>query len=341
MLPQKIPAKLTPITVPVFELPQIVVVDTVIISEKFARDNNISVSATISKSLANKMQISKTDDAHNIQPARATSSNANHPVVTAKQMIDRAVMTLPAENSLPTRCREMQTDLKTTVDVAIQCERDLTDEWELAFEKPATTASEAEEERKFLKLVSENTNIFPNGMLECRICGEIASLLQEHQSHLAVHWAPRALCTACGKMVRNEFYMSQHNLICPARPAKSKKTKRSFKCPHLQCSVMWSSRSELAKHIEQHSNENLYGCQQCRKRFSTMASFVLHRLLNAACCNAKLFNLSKQWSRYSRKAAAKRCTICSRQFGSSASAAWHKRRCMMAYQQRLLKFFKK
>ncbi|KAH8310240.1 hypothetical protein KR044_000161, partial [Drosophila immigrans] len=332
--------QITPITVPILELPQYCIVETVIITEKFASENNISVVSKICKRLANNLQISKTDKTGNAQPARI-----RHPVecetpVTRKPMIDRCTMTVSIDNGCPTRSRAMQTEIRTTVDVGIQCESDSADEWELAFATASTrTAADEEHERQFLVYVSANTNLFPNGMLECRVCGEVASVLQEHHRHMAMHFAPPALCTSCGKLVRNEFHMQQHNLSCSARRSKSK-LKRRFKCPHLQCGVLMSSWRKLAKHIEAHLGESLYCCLQCRKSFTTLAHFLVHRLLDAACSKSKHIYLGRKWSTYSRKAAAKRCTVCRRQFGSTRDAAWHQRRCMFVYQQRLLKMLR-
>ncbi|KAH8358700.1 hypothetical protein KR093_001850, partial [Drosophila rubida] len=335
--------QITPITVPVYELPQYVLVDTIIVTERFARDNNISVATTISKSLANKLQIWKTDDVSNTQPARASNSTVHHVVVPPKHMIDRGVMTTATENSFPTRSRALQTETRTMVDVSIQCERDSTDEWDLALEKSPATCTDDDQESKFLAFVSENTSMFPNGMLECRKCGEVSSVLQEHQSHMALHFAPAVLCAACGKMVRNEFYMKQHNSRCPARCSSKtiiRRRLKRIKCPHLQCGVMVCTSRELTKHIQTHLGESLYCCLRCRKRFATSAHFLVHRLMEAACSKAKHIYLGERVSRHSRSVTSKRCTVCRKQFNSSSDAAWHKRRCILVYQQRLMKLLR-
>ncbi|KAM8703346.1 hypothetical protein ACLKA7_008034 [Drosophila subpalustris] len=330
---KKIQAKITPINVPIFELPEYVCVETVCITQRFAMDNNIQGVLKITRSLANKLLDEKCETDNSNPPAQLAQS-----APTKTQMMDYSKMT---PDRIPCRDRSTQAIINTTVDVGVQCERESTDEWELAFELPTTTTAETDEslenEAKFLAYVSQHTSIFPNGMLECLVCGEIANVLPEHQSHMAAHFGPRELCSACGKMVGNHSLMAQHSYSCAARPNAKSRPIINMQCPHLHCSVMVNSKRELNKHLSKHLGIKSYYCLQCRKSFSSFTQFLVHRIRKAACFKAKHIYLAKTSARLRKKANPKRCTVCMKHFSSTRYCVWHKRRCILAYHKRLKK----
>ncbi|XP_034484676.1 zinc finger protein 268 [Drosophila innubila] len=324
---QKIQAKITPISVPIYELPEFLCVETKCITPKFAMENNIQGVSNITRSLANKLQ----DDKSEIDNSKPTTQLAQSAKIE------------PEKN--PCRERSVQVNLNPTVDVEVQCQRDSSDEWELANDLLAksTETNESEErenEGKFLEYASQHTEMFPNGMLECLVCGEIANSLQEQHSHMTVHFGPQALCSGCGKMVESQSLIGQHNYSCLARVNAKSRPIINMQCPHLHCSVTANSKRELTRHLSKHLGINSYYCLQCRKSFSSVTQFLVHRLREAACSKAKHIYLAKNISQWRKKSNPKRCTVCLKQFSSTRNCVWHKRRCILANYRRLKKLLK-
>lgn len=319
--------QITPISVPIFELPEFLCVETKCITQKYAMENNIQEVSNITRDLANKL-LDEKSEIDNGEPAT--------------QLAESAKITKLAPEKNPCRERSVQVNLNTTVDVEVQCQRDSIDEWELAFDIPTTTnetneSDERENEDKFISYVDDHTGMFPNGMLECLVCGEISKSINEHQNHMKAHVGPPALCSACGKMVHNRSLLAQHSYSCLARPYAKLRPIINMQCPHLHCSVMVNSMRELTKHLSKHLGVNSYYCLQCQKSFSSFTQFLVHRIREASCSVAKHIYLAKNSAQFRKKANAKRCTICMKHFSSSRNCVWHKRRCILANNRRLKK----
>lgn len=244
-----------------------------------------------------------------------------------------------AATSMPSRCRSIQTDIKSTVDVGIQCRRDSFDECEVICNQPESKEQDEEIDKKAILLyISKHTNMFPNGMRECRVCGEVANLLEEHQNHMIMHYGPRALCSDCGHMVAHQNLLSKHSFSCPARPNAKFRPVIHMQCPHPQCDFIVTSKRKLSGHIIKHINS--YQCAKCRKKFGSFAQLQLHRLMVSACCKAKHIYISPIRPKLRKKLTSTRCTVCFKQFSSVRCCSLHKRLCILAYHKRLRKLLK-
>lgn len=245
------------------------------------------------------------------------------------------------DTNMPSRCRSVQTEIKTMADVGIQCRRD-SFEWELDRDRsdPSKEHEKAIQNKDILQYVNEHTKVFPNGMLECRLCGEVANLLKEHRNHMIMHYGPRALCSDCGQMVTHQKLLLKHSYSCPARRYAKSRPVIHMQCPHPHCDLMVSSKRQLSQHIAKHLGLNSYYCLQCCKRFSTSTLFLVHRMMSSACCKAKHIYVSRKRPQFRKKPTGTRCTVCLKQFSSVRYCMLHKRRCILAYHKGLRKLLK-
>lgn len=243
--------------------------------------------------------------------------------------------------NMPSRCRSMQTEIKAMVDVGIQCRRD-SFEWELDCNRsePSKEHERAVQNKDFLRYVNEHTKVFPNGMLECRLCGEVANFLQEHRSHMIMHYGPRALCSNCGQMVSHQNLLLKHSYSCPARPHAESRPVIHMQCPHPRCDLMVSTKRQLSQHIAKHRGLNSYYCLQCCKSFSTSTLFLVHRMMSSACCKGKHIYVSRRRPQFRKKPNGTRCPVCLKQFSKVHYCMLHKRRCILAYHKGLRKLLK-
>lgn len=243
------------------------------------------------------------------------------------------------ETKMPSRGRAIQTEKKLTKDVGIQCRRDSFEDWELMCNQPEPKERDEEIERKAILLyVSKHTNMFPNGMLECRVCGEVANYLEEHRNHMIMHYGPRALCSDCGHMVSHQNSLLKHSYSCPARPNAKLRPVIHMQCPHPQCDFMVSSKRKLSGHIKKHINS--YHCLTCLKKFGSFSQLQVHRMMVTACCRAKFIYISPSRSKLPKKLTSTRCTVCFKRFSSVRCCKLHKRRCIFAYHKRLRKLLR-
>ncbi|EDW59077.1 zinc finger protein 177 [Drosophila virilis] len=316
---QHIQAKVTPIVVPVYELPEYVCVETCCITQQFAKEHNITGISKISKNIA------------------ALCAFDNYKPAPKEQLTMPTTESVKQDNSVPCRMREIQTENISTADVGIQCKRDDDDDEAWIEPQPSTGPDEEsmKQERKFLSYVSQHTSMFPNGMLECLICGEVANYLLEHQRHMAMHYGPRALCFSCGKLIKHRHLIGQHGYSCTARPHARSRPQIHMQCPHLHCSFMVVSKQQLRRHLKRHLNVKAHHCLLCRKSFSSFAQFLVHRMLVSACSRAKHIYLDKCARRAHVKAQIYRCTICLKRFNNAFRCVLHKRRCILQHHKRL------
>ncbi|XP_022212251.1 zinc finger protein 41 isoform X2 [Drosophila obscura] len=239
----------------------------------------------------------------------------------------------------PVRERYIQTEEKLTCDVGVQCD---TDDWEEPVDivaEGALSNGEEDDETKFITFVGENTSMTRNGMMECLVCGEVARSLQQHKSHIVMHYGPPVLCCLCGELVEHEHMLRRHNLICPSRP--SKKPSIFLKCPNRFCNVVTRTQPQLYKHLRTHEKRPFYRCLQCRLYFKTAISFLLHRKKIEGCARSKALLLFDKHSAMQGKGNLKRCTVCLKKFSNERVCGIHRLNCMQAHHRRLTrKLFK-
>ncbi|XP_023164231.2 zinc finger protein 691 [Drosophila hydei] len=242
-------------------------------------------------------------------------------------------------NSIPFRIRGIQTEQVLTEDVGIQCkldEEDDEDDEDWFTSKPAIESTEdTNEETKFRLYVSQRTNQFPNGMLGCLLCGEVAKEFVKHQRHMELHYGPQTLCSDCGQLIKHEHLLEQHKYRCRARANPKSQPQMHMQCPHLQCSYVITSKRQLRWHLRNHLTIKEYHCLQCRQRFSSCAQFLVHRMLSSTCKQAKHYFLSKNSAKSRHKSKINRCSICLRLFSNAYRCLLHSRRCIQKYQRRL------
>ncbi|XP_034664312.1 zinc finger protein 439 [Drosophila subobscura] len=246
----------------------------------------------------------------------------------------------PKETKNPVRERCIQTEEKLTCDVGVQCD---TDDWEEEqIDKDCKTAlpnEEDDEETKFISFVGENTSMMRNGMMECLICGEVARSLQQHKSHIVMHYGPPVLCSYCGELVKHERLLQRHILTCPSRP--SKKPSIFLKCPNMFCNIMTRTLPQLYKHLGTHEKRPCYRCLQCRLHFRTAISFLLHRKTKQSCTRAKALFLFDKQSALQNKGDRKRCTVCLKKFSNERLCGFHRLNCIQAHHRKVTrKLFK-
>ncbi|XP_068155336.1 uncharacterized protein Boh1 [Drosophila tropicalis] len=297
-------AKVTPINVPVYELPEFVCVET----------------RWVTKENRDAMDLEKILPTNRLLKLHRPTKD-NYTMTMALPLTTTTVN--------PNRERFVQTETKQTSDKAIQCGYD--EEWENWITPPQTSPPDINrDESIFLNFVSENTSMFPNGMLECMICGEVAMALVEHQNHMTGHRKPQQLCHYCGRKIHHWHW---HKYKCVEYP-KAMKVKRrqvalEFKCPHLQCQVVAKSASHLRQHMaRRHLNRPAYSCHQCKCRFETGLDFLLHRQDNTKCLKAKPNFV------YRHKGAvleANRCSLCLKRFQNKFKCSIHRIKCLKAH----------
>ncbi|KAH8292264.1 hypothetical protein KR054_007981 [Drosophila jambulina] len=304
------------LSVPVYDIPEYVCVETKWVNQQYAMDNNITLNR-----VAERM------------------ANGGHMEVSQKpqERVNAAVSSKSLNEDLPKRERCVQTEAKKTYNVAVQCCRDEDDwEWddfkdqEAEKENPKDSASE---EAAFLTFVSESTSMFPNGMLECQVCGEVSSSLAEHQGHMRIHYGPAVLCCQCGRKISHEKLLTRHNLSCPG--SAPRKLTMFFKCPHPLCSVNCHSQKQLLRHLGKHSGRSSYRCLPCNKNFKTASTLLFHRKAVTGCSEAKCLTLFRKHKLPKEKRDLKRCSVCLKRFSNETVCNAHKRKCILSYHKGL------
>ncbi|XP_016969313.1 zinc finger protein with KRAB and SCAN domains 7 [Drosophila rhopaloa] len=316
----------TPISVPIYELPEYVCVETKWVTRRYAMENNLPV---------NGLQEATT------MTNGGVKDGAQKPA--QQDRLNEATGMFASEATAPCRERAIQTEERTTKDVGIQCRRDSV-EWNLPEEQPKDTPNQtpsSSQDGRFLTYVSENTSMFPNGMLECQICGDIANTLLEHQAHMTVHFGPSALCCNCGQQLEHEILISRHNLSCPALALR--KSCMLLKCPHLLCNTMSHSEMQLLQHLKMHSGKKCFRCLTCRRFFKSTTAILIHRKKEQKCSKAKLLTLFGTHNKLGKgKTDPKRCSVCMKRFSSERICSKHRRKCILGHLQQLSKtIFKK
>uniref|UniRef100_B3P5W3 GG12086 n=2 Tax=Drosophila erecta TaxID=7220 RepID=B3P5W3_DROER len=310
------PVRLKPISVPVFELPEYLCVETKWVTRKYAMENGFSL-----------------DGLHG--PITNGITTEVPKKSTQQEKLSEVTGILTSEEPAPSRERAIQTEDKGTKDVGIQCRRD-SEEWHLPDDRPKDTTSEASDSDDFLTYVSENTSMFPNGMLECIMCGDIANTLLEHQAHMTVHFGSGALCFNCGHRLEHKNLLKRHRLSCPALAPR--KSSMRFKCPHPLCNAMSHSEMQLLQHLKKHSARKCYRCLQCKRYFNTTTSFLLHQKIEQNCTKAKAVALLKRHNRLPKgRGDPRRCSVCLKRFSSERVCLRHRRQCILDHCRRLSK----
>ncbi|XP_017083298.2 zinc finger protein 502 [Drosophila eugracilis] len=313
--PRHAPVRLVkPISVPIYELPEYVCVETKWVSRKYAIENSIQLNG-----IHDKMTNGVATEA---------------PKKPAQHKLNESTGMFVSEGTLPCRERAIQTEDPSSKDVGIQCRRD-SEEWNLPEAQPKETI-ESPDSVSFLTYVSENTSMFPNGMLECQICGDIANTLLEHQAHMTVHYGPSALCFNCGQRLDHENLLVRHSLSCPA--LSPRKSSMLFKCPHPLCNAMCHSDVQLLQHLGKHSGLKSYRCLKCKRYFNTTTSFLIHRKKEQTCFRAKLLTFFRKHKGLPKgKSDPNRCTVCLKRFSSERICLKHRRKCILGHYRQMSK----
>ncbi|XP_030371650.1 zinc finger protein 26 [Scaptodrosophila lebanonensis] len=308
----QIQAKVKPIGVPVYELPQYLCVETKVLNDSVNShtQDNIPI---IDKGRAKMLGL--IDD----------QEEKNSPV----ELMCSCTQTL--DPLPPRRDRFMQSDVKTTKEVAIQCNRDGDEEIsEITDPVRSDPVERLESEAEFLSFVSEHTNMYPNGMLECLFCGDVSIALQPHQHHMAMHYGPKSLCASCGKQV-DQGFLRQHLYECSAQLPKIR-----WKCPYFSCSSVAQSKRQLNAHIKRHGGLINYRCLKCRRGFATILSFLMHRYSSDLCHKAKLGHLCNGRILFGKRTFnLRQCSVCYKRFSNERVCARHRAHCLRRHQANL------
>eukprot|EP00099_Drosophila_melanogaster_P029626 NP_788749.1 uncharacterized protein Dmel_CG33213 [Drosophila melanogaster] len=318
--PRHSPVQMKSIPLPVFELPEYVCVETKWVTRKYAIENGIPVK---------ELHAPITNGGATESPKKSVQ----------QKRLNEVTGMFANEAMVPRRERAIQTENAGTKDAGIQCRRD-SEEWYLPEERPKDTGSEASNSDKFLTYVSENTFIFPNGMMECAVCGDVAKTLLEHQSHMTAHYGPGALCFRCGQRLDHQKQLKQHSLSCPALAPR--KSSMLFKCPHLLCNAMSHSEMQLLRHLRNHSGRKCYRCLQCKRYFKTTTSLLVHRKKEQSCAKAKVVVLFREHNGLPNgRGDPRRCSVCLKRFSSERVCLRHRRQCILGHFRRLSRVLKK
>ncbi|EDW16794.1 zinc finger protein 34 [Drosophila mojavensis] len=256
-------------------------------------------------------------------------------MIKSKKQGSRTIKKFSWKKDKPFRVRGVQTDPPSTSDIGIQCQRfDGDEDW---FESvPSTESNEnPDAESNFLAFVNQHTTRFPNAMLGCLLCGEVAKNLQTHQQHVRLHYGPPSLCSDCGEFVSHENLLAQHKYSCRAHAHPRSRPQMHMQCPHLHCSVMITSKTQLCQHLRKHLVSKPYYCLLCCQRFSSTTHFLVHRAQSTTCRWAKPYYLANNSTNLRHKAKINRCSVCLRLFSNAYRCLQHKRRCIQVYQRRL------
>ncbi|XP_001357914.1 DNA-binding protein Ikaros [Drosophila pseudoobscura] len=319
-----IPAKVKPINVRVFELPEFIFVQTKLITPRYALENRILTTRL-------KKPWARTKSA-----ILAPAAKVERPPPKIVPLPSRTGPQKTPETSYPVRERAIQTEEKQTCDVGVQCDTEEWEETQMDTERKGELSSgEEDEESKFITFVGENTLIIRNGMMECLVCGEVARSLEHHKSHIVTHYGPKVLCCLCGEFVDHERLLLGHNLTCRSRP--SKKPSIFLKCPNMFCNVVCRTQPQLYKHLSTHDKGPFYRCLECRLHFRTAMSFLLHRKKKEDCNRAKALFLFDKHSASRLKGNLKRCTVCLRKFNDERLCGIHRFNCIQAHHKKLTK----
>lgn len=293
------------------------------------KQNNATIRRSLTGKAQNKLLHKNNQSSTNGAPSKSSLAQSQ------KSDDDESLV----DTKMPSRDRAIQTEKIFTKAVGIQCRRDSFDDWELMYNQPEPKEQDEEIEKKAILLyVRRRTNMFPNGMLECRVCGEVANYFEEHRKHMIMHYGPRALCSDCGHMVAHQNSLLKHSYSCPARPNAKLRPVIHMQCPHPQCDFMVSSKRKLSGHIKNHINS--YHCLTCLKKFGSFSRLQMHRMMVTACRKAKFIYISPSRSKLRKKLTSTRCTVCFKRFSSVRCCKLHKRRCIFAYHKRLRKLLR-
>ncbi|KAH8268418.1 hypothetical protein KR026_006604 [Drosophila bipectinata] len=303
--------RITPITRPIFELPEYIFVETQWITRKYAAENNIIV----------------------LEPERHQSTNG-----TATDAIQKGLEKEKRQGSsscytplMPRRDRCIGTEKPSYSDVEIQCNIEEDEDWNQP-DKPEDTADQ--ENEKFLLYVTEKTSMFPNGMMECLVCGEVSKTLHKHQTHVSMHYSSVNICFRCGCDL-GPWNLVKHEPVCPA--LKTRKYSLALKCPHPLCSSTLRSEKSLVNHLKNHGKRKSFRCLKCKALFTSATSFIIHRNRKKSCLKAKALALFRRHKLYTGRTNPKVCTVCVSRFGSESRCQRHRRKCIKRYQTGLKK----
>nr|XP_019557893.2 zinc finger protein 317-like [Aedes albopictus] len=134
-----------------------------------------------------------------------------------------------------------------------------------------------------------------NRTYPCSVCGQEFKTNDEMRSHSLVHPENQVVCEICGASLRSSTSLKSH--------MERHEDKRKHSCPyceyaaytklnlkaHMQihtfdnekqqcgiCGSTFRKSSHLKRHIESHSNERRYACEQCPGRFNTSNALRNH-----------------------------------------------------------------
>ncbi|EDV43850.2 uncharacterized protein Dana_GF18682 [Drosophila ananassae] len=314
--------KITPITNPIYELPEYVFVETKWISRKFAIDNNI-VTPEIERQIGE-------------QPSNGTATEAIQK--GSEKEKGQSHSTSLYTPLMPRRDRLTQTETRDFSEVAIQCIIEEEENWNQPDKSKEKGDAADQENEKFLLYVTEKTSMFPNGMMECLVCGEVSKTLHKHQTHVSMHYSSVNICYRCGCDL-GPWNLLKHEPVCPA--LKTRKYSMSIKCPHPLCSSTLRTEKHLAYHLKKHVKSKSYRCLNCKLFFKSATSFLIHRNRKKGCRKAKALALFRKHKFPFGKANPKLCSVCLCRFSSETVCQRHRRKCIKSYERRLKKIMKK
>ncbi|TDG51374.1 hypothetical protein AWZ03_002169 [Drosophila navojoa] len=156
-----------------------------------------------------------------------------------------------------------------------------------------------------------------------------------HQRHVRLHYGPQSLCSDCGKFVSHEDLLAQHKYNCKVHVHPRSRPQMHMQCPHLHCTFMITSKTQLRQHLRKHLVSKPYYCLSCCQRFSSTTHFLVHRMQSTTCRSVKPYYLANNSTNLRHKAKINRCSVCLKLFSNAYRYLQHKRRCIQQYQRRL------
>ena len=84
-------------------------------------------------------------------------------------------------------------------------------------------------------------------------------------------------CGHCGKIIAGRRgQLNRHMRQCHT-------LEKPFACPQTGCTKAFKHRYELKKHFASHSNDRMYVCPVCNKRFKLSSTLASHKRTKQAC----------------------------------------------------------
>ncbi|XP_067617395.1 uncharacterized protein Boh1 [Eurosta solidaginis] len=304
----------------VTEVPEMIAVETIFISDQLARQKKIELSEALVLSesyIVDDAEDDSEDDAD----------------VYLLQTQDFGTMVQPdaedfagqTDGPNPQRDREIQTmKFSSKKDIGIQCEC----ETDLFFEDMQRDGDPLDGENinsqrcyaQFLVFVQNNTNIYSGSKTECMKCGEVCKNFKQTLSHMAIHWGPSTLCERCGQSIEHARLLYLHQ--CEFAPPNKNAQKQ---CPLYTCGIILKSNKKLLNHLNHHLNSDFSQCliQAAQRKLSFTKKI-----------SARQQSPKKTALRGCTRDTL-RCQICLIRFKSTFAFVRHRQKCIKRFMERL------